>query len=482
MRLFIISILTLLFLVPAKAQVKFEIIYGGSGYDHARSVWQTDDNGYIVSGFSNVDGTANTEVFLLKTDSVGAIKWFKFHGGPEIQAGKCVQQTTDGGYIVGGYTNENIGNAYDFLLMKFDQAGDLVWKKTYGGEDWDLGEYVEQTFDGGYIIGGSTFSTGNGGEDGYLVKTDASGNIQWSKTYGGALDDQFQTVRQCLDSGFVAIGRSTSFGNGDEEAYVVRTNKSGDTTWTKTLTEPTSLVGDFIEQTSDLGFVTAGRRRNLTEERNDMWHSKLDVNGQQEWVETSDFYGYDLVCIREVPWDNGFMMGGATYAGVGAGGKDFSLFKSNSVGWFEFGKNFGGIDDEIGYSLQVTNDNGFVIVGETYTYGAGLINIYLVKTDSLGNSSGTVVIGMDEDFKKVEAQIYPNPTVDEINLVLPENVLNESLSLNMYNVKGQLVLSSKLESRSLSTIDIRQLKPGVYFLEIIGESFISRNKIIKGQH
>ncbi len=478
MRLLLISILIIFCLGPTHAQIKFEIIYGGSGYDHARSVWQTNDNGYIVSGFSNVDGTTNTEVFLLKTDSVGAIEWFKFHGGDEIQAGKSVQQTMDNGFIVAGYTNENIGNAYDFLLIKFDQNGELLWKKTYGGEDWDLGEYVEQTFDGGYIIGGSTFSLGNGGEDGYLIKTDANGNVEWSKTYGGSLDDQFQTVRQCSDSGFVAIGRSTSFSNGDDDVFVVRTNKQGDTLWTKTQGDVNSDYGKSILQNPDGSFVFVGVQNEPSTGLNKAYLVKLNSLGDTEWSHIfGTVSGDEPSTVKAVPW-GGYVYSAYNFGGTGAGGKDLFVLKTGDGGNFEYAKTFGGTNDDLAFSMQITNDNGFIIAGETKSYGSGLTNVYLIKTDSLGVSSGTVVIGVDEEPNEIEAKIYPNPVNTELNLVLPQDIGNNPFNFKLFDINGRLVMSRSFSGVNTFKINLEHLNEGIYFTQLIGESFVSSDKVI----
>lgn len=462
----------------ATSQVKFEIIYGGTGYDHARSVWQTADSGYIVTGYSNFSGVTDTQVFLLKTDSAGGIQWFRFYGDEEIQAGMCVQQTLDGGYIVGGYTNENISNEYDFLLMKFNQDGDLTWKKTYGGEDWDLGEYVEQTFDGGYIIGGSTFSTGNGGEDGYLIKTDANGDMVWSKTYGGALDDQFKTVKQCADSGFVAIGRSNSLSIDNEDIYVVRTDKLGDTIWATTLGNVNDDYGKSIVENTDSTFVLISVQNDPNDELNKAYLVKLDKQGDEVWSQIfGTVAGDEPSTLKSVPW-GGYVYSAYNEGGTGAGGKDMFILKTNNDGFFEYARTYGGAGDDMAFSMQVTNDNGFIIAGETNSYGDGLVNVYLIKTDSLGASSGTVVIGLDEKPENIEAGVYPNPADEAVNIVLPEKVINENVSLNLFNISGQLIQNSALEKNTTSTIDVSKLPSGIYFMQLVGESFMSRKKII----
>lgn len=478
-RILIFASLSLLTSLATQAQIKFDKIYGGTGYDHARSVQQTFDHGYIVSGFSNVSGQTDTEVFLLKTDSLGAVEWFKFHGGDEIQASMCVQQTLDSGYIVTGYTNEIIENAYDFLLMKFDQDGELTWKKTYGGADWDLSEHVEQTFDGGYILSGSTFSIGNGGEDAYLIKTDANGNVQWSKTYGGSLDDQFQNVAQCSDTGFVAIGRTNSSGMGGDDIYVVRTNKSGDTLWTKTIGNIYDDYGKSILQNSDSTFALVSVLHDTATSLNKAYITGLDTNGDIIWSNLfNTVTGDEPGIIKTVPW-GGYVYCGYNQGGVGGGGQDMFAMKTNSTGAFEFARTFGGEGNELAYSIDVTNDNGFVIVGETNTVVTGLVSVYLIKTDSLGNHTTSFAIGLDDISEDLKPGIYPNPFTQALQISLPDAVAGENITLNIYDVKGLLIYTLQLPKNQNSSIELGDLPSGIYFTQLLGETFTARNKVIK---
>src|SRR5687767_14211712 len=149
-------------LLPAQA-IRWERVYGGPSQDYGRFVQQTSDSGYIVAG-STSSYTGNTDEYLLKTDVNGKFKWHKIFGGANVEWARCVKQTpADSGYIFCGYTNSFGNGGYDVYLVKTDSAGNMLWQKTFGGTDWDFGYSVDITYDGGYVIAGSTYSSGSGG-------------------------------------------------------------------------------------------------------------------------------------------------------------------------------------------------------------------------------------------------------------------------------------------------------------------------------
>jgi len=198
--------------------------YGGSEEDMGVSAQQTTDGGYIIAGSTDSFGAGSKDVYLIKTDARGNVAWYKTFGGEADDYGGSVQQTSDGGYIIAGHTDSFGSGKADVYLIKTDKMGDAVWSKTFGGEQDDIGISAQQTSDGGYIIVGGTGSFGAGGSDVYLIKTDAMGNTVWYKTYGGLRDDMGIAVQQTSDNGFIIAGYTDSFGSGDSDVYLIRTN------------------------------------------------------------------------------------------------------------------------------------------------------------------------------------------------------------------------------------------------------------------
>ncbi|MFZ8835378.1 MAG: T9SS type A sorting domain-containing protein [Candidatus Caldipriscus sp.] len=199
----------------------FAKTYGGTFDDWAYSVQQTSDGGYIVAGYKSGD------IFLIKTDANGDIIWAKAYGGTSYEQAYSVQQTSDGGYIVAGYTSSFGAGYNDIFLIKTDAYGNLQWAKTYGGTDYDLAYSVQQTSDGGYIVAGYTWSFSMGYYDIFLIKTDANGNVIWAKTYGEIDWDKAYSVHHTSDGGYIVAGSTESFGAGGRDIFLIKTDANG---------------------------------------------------------------------------------------------------------------------------------------------------------------------------------------------------------------------------------------------------------------
>ena len=228
---------------------------GGLEQDEGRSVQQTNDGGYIIAG------NTMSNVYLIKTDNNGDTLWTKtFGGGLEQDEGRSVQQTNDGGYIICGSRLVNINNICDVYLIKTDNNGDSIWTKTFGGVENDEGYSVQQTNDGGYVITGETesFGIGNGESDVWLIKTDGNGTEQWNQTFGGVDHDEGKSVQQTTDGGYIITGYTNSFGNGESDVWLVKTDSQGDSIWTKTFGGNEQDGGSSVQQTIDGGYVIIG--------------------------------------------------------------------------------------------------------------------------------------------------------------------------------------------------------------------------------
>lgn len=481
MKKMILFFLAFPFFSALSQQITFEIIYGGNGYDEARSVWQTNDGGYIVAGTSGSYPSGNSDIFLLRLDSIGAIQWFKFPGGANLQAGYSVQQTSDGGIIVAGLTDAGDFGGYDVYLMKTDMNGDTLWTKTFGGADWDFGYSVEETSDNGFIIGGTTYSFGKG-EQMYLIKTDANGDTAWTKTYGGTGQENAKCVAQSNDEGYILIGYTDSYGAGAKDIYLLKTDANGDSLWSKTFGTVNDDEGSFVDVTSDGGFILCGSSDNYQDGKTYAFYAKLSSSGSEDWIKyigSSNGNEYPNV-IRQTP-DGGYAYSGYV-SGTGAGAKDFRLLKFDSWGNWTWGRTAGGIKDDIAYSMQVTTDGGFILAGMSKNFGNDMVNAMVLKTDTIGGYYNPVVIGVNELNITENFQIFPNPTSNFANIKIPDELTNSDISIQLADASGRMIFSNLSKTfgpnNNLIALDISSYENGIYFLKIECSKGSSTKRVI----
>jgi Secretion system C-terminal sorting domain len=413
--------------------------YGGPNQDYAFGIQLTYDNGYIITGLTSSYGAGGDDVYLVKTDANGNVIWTKTFGGPGQDWGRSGQPTKDGGYIVAGWTT-SFGSGYrDVYLIKTDGNGNAMWTKTFGGEDEDRGYFVQQTPDGGYIVVGTTWSFGAGGGDVYLIKTDALGNALWTRTYGGSGYDFCRSIKFTPDSGFVMAGQTSSFGHGGWDVYLIRTNKNGDMLWSKTYGGPDDDLGCSVGLTSDGGCIVTGGTMSFGAGDWDVYLVKTDSGGNALWSKT--FGGYSEERCHEVfeTSDQGFIVFGFT-SSFGAGQYDFYLIKTDANGNSQWTKTWGGSAWDMGEGVKETSDGGYIMSGYTESFGAGNGDFWVIKTKpttamvdvgvtQILAPTGTILQG-SQVIPKVVVRNFGStmatfPVVFEINMPTVTGHLNE---------------------------------------------------------
>ncbi len=504
--------------INVNAQITFQKAYGGTAMDNGNSVRQTFDNGYIIAGTTTSFGSGGRDILVIKTNELGDTTWTKTFGGAnDNEYGFCVQQTTDSGYIVSGVASSFADVSGDMYLIKLNISGDTMWTRTYGGIGGEWGSFVQQTNDGGYILTGQTPAFGAGGFDAYLVKVDAAGNLSWTKTYGGSGLEIGYAVQQTSDGGYILTGQIDSYGAGSGDFYLVKTDSLGGVVWTKAYGKGGTEAGVTIKQTTDGGYIIGGTSEDaLGPLGPNMCLIKTNAVGDTLWAK---LYGGAMIdeCYEVVQTtDGGYIMCGKSFSFSTSGDYDVYVVKVNAQGILQWSKTYGasgsGSKNDIGYSIQQTFDGGYIVSGESmFGFGVGLKNVYLIKTDSLGNSgcnqsapatitsnllpqviapptltstggvislpatlvnSGSTVTNLClsndivENHSGLNVDVYPNPfsssTTLELNLSDTKN-----LSISIIDVTGRIVknISTKnLQSgKNTITIDLTEFNDGIYF-------------------
>ena len=358
----------------------------GPENEWGNSLIQTADGGYAIAGTTTSFGAGLSDAYLVKLDANGNLQWTKTIGGKEFEDGYSLIQTADGGYAIAGATNSFGAGGYDVYVVKLDANGNLQWTKTIGGKKEDVGLMsLIQTSDGGYAIAGATNSFGAGNGDVYVVKLDANGKLQWTKTIGGPGDEIGFSLIQTSDGGYAIASYTTSFGAGGGDVYVVKLDAKGNLQWTKTIGGPADEIGFSLIQTSDGGYAIAGLTGSFGAGGLDVYVIKLNANGNLQWTKTiggkEDDKGYSLIQTS----DGGYAIAGTTTS-FGAGDEDVYVVKLDANGNLQWTKTIGGTELDLGHSLIQTSDGDYAIAGHTISFGAGETDVYVVKLDKNGDA------------------------------------------------------------------------------------------------
>ena len=373
----------------SQPEIEWSQIFGGWTADFAHSVQQTTDGGYIIGGYTRSFGNGNSDVWLIKTDSDGQEQWNQTFGGTNNDTGRFVQQTLDGGYIIAGRTESfnnggfNNGGS-DVWLIKTDPNGFEEWNQMFGGISTDFGWSVQQTSDGGYIIVGTTFSFGNGSYDAWLIKTDANGQEEWNQTFGGSDYEYGNSVQQTLDNGYIIVGSTRSFGNGGvSDVWLVKTNANGQEEWNQTFGGSSDDIGYFVQQTVDTGYIIVGDTGSFSNGFFDVWLIKTDIDGEEEWNQTFGGGDYEQGSSVQQTLDGGYIITGRTESFSDGVFSALWLIKTDADGEEEWNQTFGdGSTDDRGRSIQQSLDGGYIIAGYTQAYGnGGSVDALLIKIE-----------------------------------------------------------------------------------------------------
>jgi hypothetical protein len=456
-------------LVPCAvhAQRSWERDYGGPDHDYGRSAQQTSDGGYIMAGYTNSFGDSS-QVYLVKTNASGDTLWTRTYGGVSNDCGYSAQQTSDGGYIVAGYTY-SFGDGSQVYLVKTNASGDGLWTKNFGGAGFDAGNSVRQTLDGGYIVTGATASFGNG-QQVYLVKTDSSGDTLWTRVFGGAYLDVGYTVEQTKDGGYIIAGTTSSFGT-SFEVYLIKTDAAGDTVWTRTYGGTEIEFGSSAQQTSDSGYIVTGYSTSYGDS-NQVYLVKTNSSGDTMWTRTYGGARNDYGSSVQQAEDGGYIVAGYTYS-YGAGDRDAYLIKTDAYGDTLWTRTYGGTDADGANSVRSTSDGGHIVAGYSASLG-GDFQAYLIRTDPEGLIGIAQTPSADVRTRNAWPTIVRgvlHPSGPGTRSELPGNSVMSRAAL--LDAAGRKVLDLHGGAN-----DVSALAPGVYFVRTETGSAADRRRVI----
>ncbi|MBD3232684.1 MAG: T9SS type A sorting domain-containing protein [candidate division Zixibacteria bacterium] len=375
--------------------------YGDSAADNARDIEALLGGGYIIAGSTESYGAGLNDCSLMRLDEVYNLLWFRTYGGAEEDIAVAVKQVDDD-YIFLGETQSFGAGQRDLYLVRADSDGEVIWERTYGGSDMEYAASLELAPDGGLVLFGHTRSYGAGNYDMYCVKTDSAGNLQWEQTYGGSEYEDGRSITAVQGGGYLLTGGTSSFGAGNKDYYAVKIDENGEVEWSNTYGDSGNDMARDVEPTLDNGFILGGYSDSFSKSNFDILIVKIDSLGTQQWQRTHGTNVIEFAFAIEQTQDDGYVIAGHSIVDGFYG--DFSLIKTNSSGWFEWGNLYGSDFQEVAYSIEITEFGNYLLIGDTNGYGNGMLDVYLVLVE--GDNPN---ICCDVEMTPDDSQVVVNP-------------------------------------------------------------------------
>ncbi|MBK0403509.1 T9SS type A sorting domain-containing protein [Adhaeribacter sp. BT258] len=523
------TILTLNTSAQTAPNIQWDKTSGGNNIDHLRSMQQTTDGGFILGGISNSGISGNKsqtskggwDYWIVKTDGNGNKIWDRTFGGNEEEDLYAVKQTFDGGFILGGNSASGISGdktqaskgMHDCWLIKLDSNGNIVWNKSFGGTGVDRLYSIQQTFDGGFILGGSSTSGANGDKsqsnkgayDYWAIKVNINGNKQWDRTFGGTEYEYLRSIIQTSDGGYLLGGESDSGLNNDKsqasrggfDMWVIKLDPIGNKIWDKTIGGSSNDYLRSLIQTKEGGFMLSGfsdspissEKSQSSNGGNDYWILKLDPNGNITWDKTFGGNNEDILFSIEQSSDEGFILAGHSNSNISIdksqvtqGAYDFWVIRLNKTGNKVWDKTIGGSNNDLCFSMQRTSDNGYIlggysdsnISGDKSQQSQGFQDYWIVKL-------AADVTGIKEAEANFALSISPNPNQGKFTLQL-SNLTATKAEITVSDLLGRVVLKQPLSvsNKQISEELTLPYAKGMYLLQVnVGEQLLTRKILVE---
>jgi len=383
--------------------------YGGERTDIAFSGIQTLDKGILLGGTTNSFSSAGFDFWVIKTNQSGKIQWDKYFGGGGDDSISSIIQNSDGSYILAGYSNSINDNDFDYFLIKMSAEGKIRWYKNYGGVKEDKTSCLINTSDGGYVLAGYSNSYNDDNFDFLILKTDNNGEFQWYKTYGGYKTDKASCIIQSDDGGFLIVGESNSFGAGGYDFWLVKTDSNGFMEWNRTFGGVNMEYPQSVIQSDDGGFLIVGESNSFGAGGYDFWLVKTDSNGFMEWNRTFGWKENDHAKSVVQMNDSSFLIAGYSEKFLSYG---LQLYKTDRQGYLQCEKEFSSYVDMFLNSFFLTDDNKYLMTGFILSRNPNMDFLILKSNFSFFNKSNCYPIsnaGLDEKVE-LNQELYFNAT------------------------------------------------------------------------
>ena len=478
-----VAVISCLSFFPARAQITFERSYGGNFYDIGNDVIETPDHNFLVFGTTRSISNDTTDAYLLRLDENGDTLWTNIYGGKLWDSGIAIAAASDEGYVLALATNSINPENYDIHLVKIQEDGDTLWTRTYGGPETDYAHSMQSTSDDGYIVLAHTLSFGKGSLDFYLLKLDDNGDSLWTRTYGGTGSDWGGFVQQTADEGYVLTGDTYSFGDPNGDIYLIKTNSSGDTLWTRTYGGTEYDRAFHVLQMPDGGYLLTGITQSFGDADINGYLIRTSNTGDTLWTRV---VGGTQTC--SLSWcartsDGNFVAVGDIRGNV-ITTLDLLMMKFDADGNILWTRNFGGAEHDQARCVKETLDGGLIVVGGTESFTIGQDDdVYIIKTNNAGHftsvrdSRSTLPLSSDALLG-----CYPNPfhssTIITFKLNTAANVSLRIVSLLGKEVETLLTEQYMTDGEYEIPWSAGNYASGIYVIQLkVGNSVFTKNLI-----
>jgi hypothetical protein len=455
--------------------------FGDTLNDGAFSVIETHDGYYVTAGQMQVYNPDSAKIFLdiyvLKLDAAGDTIWARRYGRDRIDGSRSVIEASDGNYVVTGYTDSGSPGDYDIYVIKIDPDGDLVWEHTIGGSRGDEESFcVREAPDGSYRIVGTTDQYDS--KDVLLAGIASDGTWIWEYPYNIPGHQTAHELAFTPEGYLIIVG---SYSGATVDVYVMKTESGGDTLWTRTYNFGPLDYGMSVKPVSYHSYIVAGYSQAVIAPFYNAFLLHLQTDGDVNWSRFYGGAGHDNGYCVQVMADGGFLLTGETKS-FGAGGSDVWLVRTDAAGDTLWTKTYGGINNDTGQEVEATSDGGFIIGGSTNSFGNGLIDLYLVKTE--GDPAGLDRLKSAGTGFSVRA--LPNPSRSSVTISYDLHGRYRAY-LDICDVAGRRVRRLSAEGCSAGTGSVvwngcnqrgQRVSPGIYFLHLRAASASAAHKII----
>ena len=486
---------------------------GGLSMDFGFSMVPADNHSFLFSGYTgSTDGDISgnhgaNDAWIVRMDSLGALLWSKALGGSASESLPAVQQTGAGGFILGGESSSDDGDVQgnhgnqDFWALLLNSGGMIQWSRLFGGSDADLANAVITTTDGGFLLCGYTESSdgdvvlNHGVVDYWVVKTDTNGNLQWSKTLGGSLGDYGFGLIQAPDGSYFADGYALSFdgdvsGNhGVLDGWLVHLDTSGALVWSHAFGGSADDEFFCLSRTSDGGMIASGGAKSADGDLPgnkgdwDAWMVRFDGTGAMLWTKNYGGSGGDIAYYVTETSDGGFLLAAYSKSADGdvpdnKGGWDDWIIKTDFAGNITWSGTYGGSLDDYARSVLETASGRIFVSGTSGSQDGnvggnhGLYDYWMFKL-----SPQPVGVQENTSRKAEPFGIFPNPAKDFVTITLPAGTENTEMIIT--DNCGRTLLKKEISLTEEAIIPLVGMPSGILFIVMKNASVRGVSKIVR---